>query len=1051
MRDPAAEGVKRAHTRRLFVSGSYAGLETAAVELLRALHAAGDPLQPLWVVVPTNLLRRHLARRVASGTSGHANLRFLTLLDLARELAETSLLEGGWTFLSDLAATALLRRLVTEQPSDYFAPLADRPGFHASLLATFNDLADGEVDARTLRDFVDAIPPDSAGAARLAALTQLYRSYRSQLATMRLYDRNDLLIAAASRAATMPPPGGQLVVYGFYDLTPLQRRLLAAVTGNASTVAFVPWEEESRFAYAAHTVAWLRSLGFDLATALPTAPAVSDLTRAQAYVFDHPPTATGVQPDGSLRVISAPGEAREAREVARTVLALAQEPGLAFHEIAVLLRTSEPYAALITDTLSRCGIPVYREGGRPLTETRAGRALLLLLRVAQEGFARTAVIEFLTVAPVPFAALIDDGARCHPAQWDVFSAEAGIVAGRAEWTSRLTALQRRYRSQQQRDEEPPPGLAARLEELGRCRRFIDRFGTDIDGLSRHTSWRTMVGAVLDLFGRYALPGEGTEPIHDALAPLAQLDATAGDASLNDFVAAAMRALELAREPVGAFGRGVFVGEIMAARGLSFRATIIPGLVERGIPRPVREDPLLLDDERAYLGERTGRLVSEKKSGFDEERLLFTLMLRSATKIAILSFPRLDMTTGRDRLPSFYLLHVFTAVSGRRASYREFDRWNRVRRVELSRLFPAVAAQAVDRTERYLAGADAAMQGEEAAPLAALFATAPFFRRACNAEIARSGVAFTPYDGVLIGGRARARLAEREWALSVRRVQTYLRCPYRFFLEQVLAIEQVEEPERVRSVSPLDRGTLVHGVLCEFYRRATAAGIVPLQRQHELRAKQLMGEVVTAQCAEFTAEGLTGLPLVWEREQRLLTEKMLDFVAAEIAASDGFVPTRFEYGFGDGDATVALRLPDGEVVRLRGRIDRIDWGWSNDGRVIDYKTGRPTEVAPDVIDADTIQLPFYLHAARVLFPERQWQRADLYYVGPHSHFERRGYNANAPAAQEAALAEFLAPVVRGIHSGWFAAGAPSCVRCQFVAICGRANVWYGAKHAPGQAA
>ena len=1036
------------HTRRLFVSGSFAVLEAAAVELLRALKSTGDSLAPLWVIVPTNLLRLHLARQVAASGPGHANLRFLTLLDLARELAETSLLAGGARPLSDLAATALVRRLVVRHGGGYFRELAERPGLHSSLLATFGDLADAEVDPELLGEFARAAAPSAAGAEKLETLAELYRCYREELTRLRLYDRNDLLLAAARRAPEQPPPGGQVILYGFYDFTPRQRTLVAAVTDQASAVVFVPWEDGPRFPYATQTVSWLRSRGFAMSESLGLPDAASDLARGQSRLFESregegSPAALS-QPDGSVVVVSAPGETREAREVVRAVLRLVRERGLHFHEIGVLLRTREPYVALIAEALDHAGVPVYREGGRPLLETRAGRSLRLLLRCVQEDFARATVIDFLTTAPIPFATLLTDGARCSPAQWDVLSGEAGIVAALPQWGERLAALHRRYEAQRREQEEPPPWLEARLAEIDRCARFLARWGADLAAIPRRGSWREIVDACLRAFVAYVERSEEAERVRDAVAPLAQLDAVADETTLAEVVTAVTQALESAHESAGAFGRGVFVGEVMSARGLSFRATVLPGLVERVVPRPVSEDPLLLDEERVYLGERTGRQMAEKQRGFEEERLLFTLMLRSAREAVVLTFPRLDMATARDRLPSFYLLHLFTAITGRHASYRELEEWSCLQRVELSRLFPPSREQAVDALEVHLADADEAIESNAIAPLSALLSGAPFLRPACRAEEARAHPAFTVYDGVLEAPAARARLQAREWTLSTHRVQTYLRCPYRFFLEQLLGIEQLDTPEQVQTLSPLDRGNLVHGILHEFYERARAGGLVPLAAAERERAVALMDEVAAARCREFEAEGLPGLPLLWRRERRRLRETLHRFLTVEIERADGLVPSHGEFAFGDEGREVCVALAGGEIVRLRGRIDRIDLGPDRVGLVLDYKTGKPAEVSSDAIDPDTLQLPFYLHAVRQLFPETRWRRAELYYVGPRSRFERVGLDASAPAAQEAALAELLAEVLAGIRGGWFPAGRPSCGYCQYTPVCGRAAELYAVK-------
>jgi RecB family exonuclease len=1028
-------------TKRLFVSGWYAVLEQAAIDLLRTMKRAGDPLAPLWVVVPTNILRQHLGRRVADGNLGHANLRFLTLIDLASELVEAALLRSGRRPITGVAQIALLCRVLRTDDTGVFAPLAGQPGFHRALLATFNDLADAEIDPPTLAQYAARAPE------KLRTLARLYAEYRAALVQAQLFDRNELLRTAAEHAAHQLPPGGQIVWYGFYDFTPLQRRLLAEVARHASVVAFTPWEDGPRFAYATPSVTWLRSLGFELRALDPPTTGATDLARAQRLLFDPPAAYRGAAPDGSLQVISTPGETREAREVVRAVFALVRERGMRFDEIAVLLRTREPYGPLIVEALTRSGVPVYFEGGRSLRETAAGRALVLLLRVFQDDFARPAVIEFITTAAIPFATLIDHGARCTPAQWDLLSAAAGVVAGRAQWLDRLRALGRRYEAQRARDEDPAAWLTARTTELDRCQRFMTRFLADLDGIPRHGTWRAIVGGVLDVFVRYVEASEPADRVRTAVAALAELDVVTGSTTFSEVAAAILEALADTSERVGRFGGGVFVGDIMPSRGVPFRAVIIPGAAERVLPRPIREDPLLLDDERRTVSEQCNRELADKQRGSDEERLLFTLMLRSAREAAVVSFPRLNVSTARERLPSSYVLQLLGSVSGERVSYRDLSGSARVKTVALSALLPPSPHEAIDPGEVHLCAADAAIATQRPTPLSGLIATAPFFVAAARAEAARVAPAFTAYDGRL-GPAAQARLAHHEWVFSTRLLHLYAGCPYRFFLSHLLGIEDLDEPERVQAVTARDRGSLVHGILRRFYVRALQEGIVPLRAQHAATAAALLESAVAETCAEFEREGFTGLPLLWRRQQEELRARLRRFLAVEIEAADAYTPTHFEYAFGDDERPVSLALASGEVVRLRGRIDRVDITADGRGRVIDYKSGKPVpDLSSDTIDPAALQLPFYLHAMRTLDRERRWEAAELRFISDAARFARVRLDAvRTPAAQEAALADAIARILQGIRAGDFRAGPPSCVRCEFPSICGTAAERFARKRA-----
>ncbi len=125
--------------------------------------------------------------------------------------------------------------------------------------------------------------------------------------------------------------------------------------------------------------------------------------------------------DGSLEFFSAPGEGREAVEIARRILREARA-GVRFDEMAVLVRSPQNYVGLIEHALRRAKVPAWFSRGtrRPLT---AGRAFLALLACASEQLSASRFAEYLSFAQVPLESeqegdelggLAGRGVRAHP-------------------------------------------------------------------------------------------------------------------------------------------------------------------------------------------------------------------------------------------------------------------------------------------------------------------------------------------------------------------------------------------------------------------------------------------------------------------------------------------------------------------------------------------------------------------------------------------------------------------------------------------------------------
>src|SRR5262249_21282291 len=86
---------------------------------------------------------------------------------------------------------------------------------------------------------------------------------------------------------------------------------------------------------------------------------------------------------------------------------------------------------------------------------------------------------------------------------------------------------------------------------------------------------------------------------------------------------------------------------------------------RVVPQRPHEDPLLLDEERRAFG----RVLVDQEQRGAAERLLLTIATGAATERVYLSYPRLDVSETRARVPSFYALDVMRAITGQVPDHR----------------------------------------------------------------------------------------------------------------------------------------------------------------------------------------------------------------------------------------------------------------------------------------------------------------------------------------------------------------------------------------------
>ena len=658
-----------------------------------------------------------------------------------------------------------------------------------------------------------------------------------------------------------------------------------------------------------------------------------------------------------ISVVSCPGEAAEVREAVRAIFDyLSQNPDKTFADCAILCRSRDQYDAILRDTLPALGVRAFFRGGRPLSEQPDARLFLLLLEAIQSDFSRAAVLEL----------------ACHlgpHSQWDAESVRLGIVGGQAQWEARLTA--------------------------GAFADFVRRVVAAGTALPAQGSWPVMINAALAAFRQFG----GQHPaVSTAIRSLAELEIVESPVTRETFTEFCQRVLDSTPEQPEKFrGGGVFVSDVMGARGLSFDFVVVLGLAEKSFPRLVREDPLLLDEER----EEVSGDLPLKRRGHAEERLLFDLACGVARTQLVLSYPRLDAGTARPRLPSALLLEATGAKDFQSLPCRPA---------------PAADARAVDAREFDLAALARLAEAEDY-----LAGISPLVANGVAGERHRWRAAgLTRYDGILEGAAALTLLRERfdleKLVSSATALENFFGCPFYYFQKQILHVQKWEEPEAAIVIAAADLGSLYHAILEDYFR---TGGDLPA--------------IIEKHFQQFERDGVTGYPTAWEIKKEIIRQELTAFTSREARRlGTDWIPSDFEKAFEN-----LLVAPP---VRLRGKIDRIDR--SADGqhaRVLDYKTGKlPPGLREDSLaGGEALQLPLYLLAAEQLLPGITVEAASYYYFTLRGGYRDIGFSREALAACRTALNQLLQAAADMIRAGVFAQNATpdNCRNCDYRPICG----------------
>jgi RecB family exonuclease len=534
----------------------------------------------------------------------------------------------------------------------------------------------------------------------------------------------------------------------------------------------------------------------------------SDLVALRRYLFAsrRPPERT---PNGDVRLFSAPGEGRECVEIARRVLEEARA-GVAFDQIAVVVRSPQRYASLLEHAFKRAGIPAWFDRGTSRPHP-AGRAFLAILACVCEKLSARRFAEYLSLAQVPqltaerreFEFIVPDdealpivanaalpfegeelnadadvpsssseststrsfrrdldipdavvaGSLRAPWKWETLIVESAVIGGDpGRWHRRLDGLAREYRLmiQEELSDDPESPRALRLEReltnLGHLRGFALPIIDLLASWPPSGTWAEWLDRFSDLAPKVLRQAERVLRVIAELRPMSEI----GPVSLveaRDVLADRLLALEI-DPPRHRYGR-VFVGSPQQARGRTFRVVFVAGLAERMFPQKPHEDPMLLDKEmRVPLG--AGLAVQETRGRM--ERLLLRLAVGAPTDRLWLSYPRIDIAESRPRVPSFYALDVMRAITGKIPHHEELqERAVSEGGAMLAWPSPQEAARAIDDLEHDLAVLRTLLLAGNPKSVRGhahyLLRLNDALKRSVTTRWARARSAWTPFDGI----------------------------------------------------------------------------------------------------------------------------------------------------------------------------------------------------------------------------------------------------------------------------------------------------------------
>ena len=979
-----------------------AAFATLASELERAKE--GDPLRRVTVVVPRRHVGLAIRRRLAAHPPGIANVSFLTIGQLAGELAGGWLASCGRRPVTPAVLGEAVRAVLSGPEAGALSAVAGQPATARALAQTYRDVRGSPASS------LDALSTRGGWSAEMA---RLLRALDRELASY--YDDVDLVAAATAAATAAGVSVGPVLVYLPARLRPFEVALLEALDHVTPVIVVAG------------------------ATGDPDAdtPGQALVERLSEKPADDAAFAGPVE--RAEWILRAPTADSEVLAAVRYLMSKNRD-GTPLERMALVHSGTAPYPRLLHDVLVRAGIPFNASGIRPLAATVAGRTLLGALELPDGGWRRDDVVAWISSAPV-----LDGGRPVPASSWHALSCDAGVVSGLDEWQERLADHAAVLRDLADQEDERRSLFERRASECDAMATFVADLSTRLVPPSGSwTEWSRWASKLLgDLLGGPVQTADwpagevaALDEVKEVLEGLASLgDRRPGAAA---FRAALSAELEAAAPQTSRFGHGIMVGEIGQLAGLELDTVWVLGMVDGAFPGRPADDALVPDAVREACGfPLRGARVSESRRDY------FAAL--AAGRERVLSFATGDQRQGRKLRPARLLLDSMTDPDSPPVFARDLEQQEATERFcTMPSFAAAVAGDLGDPVSPDDWDLRSLLRWTEAGrDPARHFAVDAALQDGFELQRGRRNSTFTRFDGRIDGAVPTSPADPGGRVQSATALESYAVCPRRYFFSKLLGIEARVPPEDVERIEPLERGLLVHRVLERFISeelaRPETQRIAPGEPWGE-PGRERLARIVAEEFSDFERRGLTGRPALWATDRAAIWGELRHFLREDddYRAQQRAVPVAAELSFGhNGGEWVTVDLRDGRQVKFRGSIDRVDRTETGGLSVLDYKTGKHVKEEEDPVQRGTrLQLALYGRVARQI--EQSHGPIDVHYwfVGDrHSRrgrYRREGFTLDPE--REDRFEGVVQSLVDGIEGGRFPGNPAHCKGCDFEGVC-----------------
>ena len=943
-----------------------------------------DPMAPVRVIVPDRMQmaywKQTLSRKSWSTGrgSGFIGTEIISFSKLAMEILNKSdrtpqLIPAR---LDSLCIREAIEKASKRDPLRYFDPIREKPGLASVFEETIRTLQHNCITPEMLEATGDE--PKTSDTARV------YREYLSFLKENNWVGSAGLLSAAADHLKEDPSSFSGcplLIADGFNELTKDCRELLRVLAPFCEEILItLPADPDSADPTDQRILKNADILCSELhAERISPKPHKQDsgilqLTDRVFYPVSDPDGKISLEESAFLMIeaSSRTTEVREAlRELKKRIVESEKQTGnrIRPNECAIFVPDMNAYAPIFRQFGREMGIPLRFSLKQALSASPAASALKRVLRLYPE----FDTMKMLSVLRLPFLSGCPDPKDPSGRDYgtdlaviDRIGRKMNVISGMAEWNSAFAKAKETAQKSQNPDaddkEIPDEGKVyeyPNAEKLDRICNSFERFSkllTPPAGKKKRSEWIKWLENLLESIRFY-------EQIEDRNGRSFEADFKSllkrivfcedklkqSPAGYEEFLAELESEMDAAAqtEPEFAADR-VFVGDIGQTGGCRWKLIILTGFAEGIFPRPEHEDLILTAELRNKLG---------IPAAMDQQLLFHHAITRSDAGLVITRPQKTDK--GEEWPPSIYWHTIRGNLEGK------------ANLLTVTENMAVTAASADEYAFRLARGSRKAVPDD-----IILSEPQKMQEKLDNAwhemeqlQSQKEGKYSPETDPALKDAISDPVKDAVPYSCSA--IETWLTCPFKYFLMKKMKLEQPQEPGTGMDAAQI--GSLNHKVMELTFPPGT---VYSSKDEAMAKAEKNIDRVFATAPQEF---GFVESEL-WEYEKVKYKQKLLDSIEKMFDAQKTKMPVNnrwtsigaeLEFGYpgkGNGSTDPLTVQTSAGPIRIRGIIDRVDQ--RDDGllRVVDYKTGASGFGKEEIAAGSHIQAGVYaaavVHALRM---------------------------------------------------------------------------------------